>query len=144
MTYLDTSLLFSLHYRDANSSLALPLIQNAEGPLVISSLVEVETVNAFSLRVFRQEMTLDNMHQAILDLGSDIRSGVVLLESFPEVAYERAKTLAQSLTPTIGVRAADLLHVAAAIELGAHALYTFDQRQHRTAVAAGLKVNLLP
>jgi predicted nucleic acid-binding protein len=44
----------------------------------------------------------------------------------------------------IGVRAADLLHIAAALELGAKSLYTFDQKQSKAAQAAGLAVNELP
>jgi predicted nucleic acid-binding protein len=62
----------------------------------------------------------------------------------PDSAFARAKALALTLTPTIGVRAVDLLHVAAALELGASSLFTFDQKQHRTAQAAGLAVNPLP
>jgi hypothetical protein len=36
------------------------------------------------------------------------------------------------------------LHIAAALELGAKYLYTFDLRQHQAAQAVGLKVNQLP
>jgi predicted nucleic acid-binding protein len=44
------------------------------------------------------------------------------------------------ITPAIGARAADLLHIAAALELGATHLYTFEQRQKRAAQATGLTV----
>ncbi|MGH9599742.1 MAG: type II toxin-antitoxin system VapC family toxin [Terracidiphilus sp.] len=144
MIYLDSSVVFSLHYRDGNTPAALALVRTASAPLLISSLCEVESVNAFSLRVFRNEMTTANMSVAVRDLEVDIRSGTLLLRPFPEAAFARARTLAQSLTPAIGVRTADLLHVAAAIELGARSLYTFDRRQHKTAEAAGLIVNPLP
>ncbi|MGH9605119.1 MAG: type II toxin-antitoxin system VapC family toxin [Terracidiphilus sp.] len=144
MIYLDASIVFSLHYRDLNTPAALALIGSAIEPLLVSSLCEVEAVNAFSLRVFRHEMTLANMNASVRDLEADIRSGVVLLKPLPESAFARAKTLALSLTPVIGVRTADLLHVAAATELGANSFYTFDRRQHKTAQAAGLMVNPLP
>ena len=62
----------------------------------------------------------------------------------PEAAFARAKILAQTLTPSIGVRSADLLHVAAALEIGARSLYTFDTKQNKTARAEGLAVNPLP
>jgi predicted nucleic acid-binding protein len=62
----------------------------------------------------------------------------------PESSFTRAKALAQKITPSIGVRATDLLHIAAALELGAKSLFTFDQRQHEAAQAAGLKLNQLP
>jgi uncharacterized protein len=143
MIYLDTSVLFSLHFRDANTPAALALVAGTTESLLITSLCELETVNAFSLRVFRKEMLGINRDSAVRDLEEDIRLGVLHLESLPESAFTRAKVLALSLTPTIGVRAADLLHVAAAMELDASALYTFDRKQHRTARAAGLNVNRL-
>jgi predicted nucleic acid-binding protein len=144
MIYLDTSVVFSLHFRDANTPAALSLVASAAEPFLITSLCELETINAFSLRVFRKEMSAVNRDNAVRDLESDIRSGLMLLLAVPENAFTRAKMMAQTLTPTIGVRAADLLHAAAAIELGAQTLYTFDQKQHQTAQAAGLKVNTLP
>jgi predicted nucleic acid-binding protein len=143
MIYLDASVVFSLHYRDANTPAALSLIRNATAPLLITSLCELEAINAFSLRVFRREMTTGNSSNAVRDLETDIRSGVLVWRTLPESAFPRANLLAQSLTPTIGVRAADLLHVAAAIELGATLFYTFDRKQHQTAKAAGLSVNRL-
>ena len=144
MIYLDTSVVFSLHFRDANTPAALALVARAPESLLITSLCELETVNAFSLRVFRKEMLPVNRDNAVRDLETDIRSGVLHIESLPDGAFTRAKALAQSLTPSIGVRAVDLLHVAAALELGANFLYTFDHKQHRTARAAGLIVNPLP
>jgi predicted nucleic acid-binding protein len=83
------------------------------------------------------------MQTAVRDLESDLRAGIVIVKPVPDAAYARAKSLAQALTPSIGLRAADVLHVAAAIELGAGALFTFDQRQHKAATAAGLAVNPL-
>ena len=144
MNYLDASFLFSLYFRDANTPAAVALAKGAGSPLLISALCELETVNAFCVRVFRKEMSALNMNHAIRDLEADIGSGILRFRPLPDSAFSRAKVLAQSLTPAIGVRAADLLHVAAAIELGATSLFTFDKRQHQTARAAGLKVNSLP
>lgn len=143
MIYLDASFVCSLHMRDTNTPAALQLLRAAQEPIAISALTEVEAVNAFSLRLFRHEWTQGNLHKAVRDLSADIQSGLFELTPLPEGAFARAKALALTLTPTIGVRSADLLHVAAAIELGASALYTFDQRQHTTAKAAGLAVNRL-
>ena len=144
MIYLDSSVVSSLHYRDANTSAALALANGARQPLLISSLAEMETVNAFCLRVFRKQATLINMQKAVRDLEADIQSGVLGLHSLPDAAFLRAKVLAQTITPSIGVRSADLLHVAAALEMGASTFYTFDTKQHKTARAAGLAVNALP
>jgi predicted nucleic acid-binding protein len=143
MIYLDSSVLVSMHLRDANTPAALILVRGTEEALMMSSLAEFETVNAFSLRVFRKEMQPINRDHAVQDLDGDVQSGLLMLLPFPDGAFARARTLALTLTPTVGVRAVDLLHVAAALELGASSLFTFDQKQHRTAQAAGLAVNSL-
>ena len=144
MIYLDTSVLFSFYFRDSNSNLAHSQVANAAAPLVITPMCEVEAINAFGQRVFRREMTEANMAIAVRDLQTDIRSGVFDLRPSMEPAFARAKALAQTVTPSVGVRAIDLLHVAAALELGASRLYSFDVRQRRAAKAVGLKMNPLP
>ena len=144
MIYLDASVVVSLHYRDGNTPAALALLKTVSAPLLITSLCEAEAVNAFCRRVFRNEMTAANMRTAVRDLEADVRSRVLLLEPFPESAFTRAKALAQTLTAAIGVRTADLLHVAAAIELGAQSFFTFDRKQHKAAQSASLTVNPLP
>ena len=144
MIYLDTSVLVSLHIRDVNSAAARSLVIGAGDTLTVSSLSEFETLNAFGLRVFRNEMLPIHRNNAVRDFDEDIKTGVLTLMPLHEACFTRAKTLAQTLTPNIGVRAVDLLHVAAAMELGATSLFTFDRKQHRTARTAGLAVNPLP
>jgi predicted nucleic acid-binding protein len=144
MIYLDASALFSLYLPDANTPAAISLTTAADAPLLITPLCELETVNAFRLRVFRKELPALSVENAVRDLEGDIRSGVLLLRPLPEGSFSRAGILAKALTPAIGVRAVDLLHVAAALELSVGSFYTFDQKQHRTAQTAGLKTNPLP
>lgn len=144
MIYLDSSTLFSLHGKDEHSAAATALLQHAREPLVLTPLVELEVVNALCLRLFRKEVSQQQVWDSIGDLELNLRRGVFRSFPLPDSAFSRARVLAQSLTPAIGVRAADLLHVAAAIELGATSLFTFDKRQHQTARTAGLKVNSLP
>jgi predicted nucleic acid-binding protein len=144
MIYLDASVVFSLHFRDRHTAEALDLVGNATEILVVSDLCEMETANAFALRVFRGEMTKRSMDNSLRNLESNIRSGFLLFRPIPEGVFTRAKALSRKITPSIGVRTADLLHIAAAFELSAKSLYTFDVRQHSAAKAAGLSVNLLP
>ena len=132
-----------MHIHDANTPAAITLVRSTNEALLMSSLAEFETVNALNLRVFRNEMLLINRDNAVRDLDSDVQSGLLALMPLPDSAFVRAKVLARTLTTTIGVRAVDLLHVATALELGASSLFTFDQKQHRTARAAGLGVNPL-
>jgi predicted nucleic acid-binding protein len=144
MIYLDASLVFSLHFRDSNTFEAMRLMGTATESLLVSALCEMETINAFGLQVFRSEMSARNMDNAVKDLESDLRSGFMQWRSIPEAAFTRAKALSRKIAPSIGVRAPDLLHIAAAFELGAKSIYTFDQKQHQAAQAAGLTVNPLP
>jgi len=46
------------------------LVSGATDALVVSALCEMETVNAFALRVFRHEMSERNMGKAVKDLES--------------------------------------------------------------------------
>ena len=78
------------------------------------------------------------------DLERNLRNGVFELRPFPENAFTRARTLAQILTPVTGVRSADLLHVAAALELGTNSLYSFDRKQRVAAQHIGLSFGVTP
>jgi len=50
-----------------------------------------------------------------------------------EIAVERARELSRQSTARLGTRTADLLHVAAALELEADYLYSFDEQQRKLA-----------
>jgi predicted nucleic acid-binding protein len=144
MIYLDSSLLFSVHSADTNSREAVRLLQEASEPLAVTQLCVVEVINALSLRIFRAEITLKQAQDSINDLEKNLLNGVFELRPFPENTFTRARTLAQILTPVIGVRSADLLHVSAALEFGCKSLYSFDRKQRLAAQSAGLKINFLP
>jgi predicted nucleic acid-binding protein len=144
MIYLDSSLLVSLYCLDANSVAAAAALQAAKAKLLITSLGELETMNAFSLRVFRKEITAAQADAARKTFEKDILAGVFLLRALPDAAFERAKVLSRQQTPKLGTRTADLLHVAAAVELGAVSLFSFDLQQRKMAQAAGLKLNRWP
>ena len=141
MIYLDSSVIFSVQGKDINTSAAVQLLKSAGETLVLTELCEVEFINALCRREFLKQIAHAQAEASISDLALNVRREIFQLLPFPAAAFGRAKTLVRQLTPSIGVRAADVLHAAAAIELGASALYTFDQRQHRAAQAAGLKVN---
>jgi predicted nucleic acid-binding protein len=54
-----------------------------------------------------------------------------------------AERLSASHSEKLGTRSLDVLHVAAAVVLGAKEFHTFDTRQAKLAKAAGLKVKSL-
>jgi predicted nucleic acid-binding protein len=101
----------------------------------------VEAVNALQLRVSRKEISAKQAKASWDDLVQDLRSGVLTLLSLPDAAFERARALSLQATARLGTRTADLLHVAAALEMGAERLYSFDRQQRKLAQAVRLKVN---
>ena len=144
MIYLDSSVIFSLYCKDSNTTLATSLIRNASEAFVLTPLCELETLNAFSLGLFRRELLEGEVWRLRHNFDLDIEGGFYKPRPLAVGAFTRAKALAQKITPSVGVRAADLLHIAAAFEFGAKFFYTLDQKQHKAAQAEGLMVNELP
>ncbi|MGD0478770.1 MAG: type II toxin-antitoxin system VapC family toxin [Terracidiphilus sp.] len=144
MIYLDTSFVVSLYSVDANSAAAAVALQTSESPLLMSSLTETETVNALGLREFRKEISRAEANGSLRDFEEDLRRGAFLRSAFPESVFQRARTLSLQSTARLGLRTADLLHVAVALELGSKALFTFDLRQRKLCSELGLAVNPLP
>ncbi len=139
--YIDSSFLVSLYSSDLNSQGAVKAIQAATADLIITTLGELEVVNAFGLRVFRKEISTAQSEASLRDFEKDLRAGVFRLHQVPEPAFDRARQFSRQTTPKLGTRTADLLHVAAAVELGAERLYSFDKSQRKLAQTVGLKVN---
>jgi predicted nucleic acid-binding protein len=144
LIYLDSSFVVSLYCPDANSAAAAAILQSADEPLLITTLCQLETVNALGLRVFRKEISGPQAETSLRHFAKDLRAKAFQLRSLPEPAFERAHQLSRQSTPKLGTRTADLLHVAAALELGASSLFTFDLRQSGLARAVGLTLNSLP
>lgn len=143
MIYLDTSFVVSLYSPDTHSATAAKLIATTRETWLLSSLTELETVNALELRVFRKEVLARQARASLRHFQQDLQGGVFQLQPLPEPAFERARKLSQKTTARLGTRTADLLHVAAAQELGAKGFFSFDERQRKAAQAEGLKINPL-
>jgi predicted nucleic acid-binding protein len=73
----------------------------------------------------------------------NVRAGAFRMVALPESLFEVARELSERTTETLGTRAVDLLHVAAALELGAEYLYSFDERQRKLARSVRLKLNAM-
>ena len=138
--YADTSFLFSLYVSDANSPLAANLIQRANLPFHITSLSELELVNAFYQRLFRRELPASKVKAAAGLFESDIADGIFERKSLSEDIFRQASSLSRRHTGRIGTRTLDVLHVACAVVFGSSEFYTFDQNQEKLARTAGLKV----
>jgi predicted nucleic acid-binding protein len=140
-TYVDTSFLISLYSIDGNSRVAAVVMRNSPGEHLVSTLGELEAVNALELRVFRKEISRAQAGSSWQAFASDLQDGVFQLKALPEQVFERAQLLSRRSTARLGTRTADVLHIAAALELGADRLYSFDQQQRKLAQAVRLKLN---
>ena len=111
------------------------------GERFISILSELEVVNALGLRVFRNEITTAKAQSSLSDFEKDLRDGVFQLRGLPAPAFDRARELSRRTTAKLGTRTADLLHVAAALELGVGCLFSFDKRRRGLAKVVRLRLN---
>jgi predicted nucleic acid-binding protein len=139
--YADSSFLMSLYSADTNWTAAAHTMQASKGECFVTTLGELEVVNAFGLRVFRKEVSAVQAQESLADFEKDLRDGVLQLRRLEESFFERAQQLSRQTTAKLGTRTADLLHVAAALQLGADYLYSFDQQQRTLAHAVRLKLN---
>jgi predicted nucleic acid-binding protein len=132
--YADSSFLVSLYSQDANSPIAVQTMQASQGDRLLSTLGELEVVNALELRIFRKEITPAQAQSALHDFEKHLREGVFQVREVVDMFFERARQLSRQTTAKFGTRTADL-------ELGADYLYSFDQQQRKLARAVRLKLN---
>jgi len=139
--YADTSIIFSLYVTDANSPKADAWRQANPVPLDFTGFHRIELRNALSLAVFQQRLTSAESLAAWQEVQRDLASGSLVAK--PDMwgsLLQEAESLAERHTPIIGARSLDVLHVAAALVLGATDFCTLDTRQGKLAQLAGLNV----
>jgi len=139
--YADPSFIVSLYSPDANSATAARTMQASSAQPFVTTFGELEVVNAMGLRTFRKEVSLAQAQASLRAFEKDLRDGVFQLRELTDVIFERATQLSRQSTAKLGTRTADLLHVAAALALGADHLYTFDLQQRKLAQSLRLKLN---
>ncbi|MCB1226632.1 MAG: type II toxin-antitoxin system VapC family toxin [Verrucomicrobiales bacterium] len=144
MTYADTGFVCSLLAPDANTAAAVKRMRSQKLPLAWTWLHEVEFRNAARLRVFQNEMSQAEADRTLQTQLADLAAGVYsrLLPDQTALLSETERLSAQH-SARIGTRSLDVLHVAAALVLGATEFLTFDKHQAKLAKAAGLRVPIL-
>ena len=138
--YADPSFIVSLYSPDANSAAAAHIMQALRADRFVTTFGELEVVNAMGLRVFRKEVSPSQAHSSLSEFEKDLRDGIFQIRELTDAILGRAHQLSRQ-TAKLGTRTADLLHVAAALELGADGLYTFDLHQRKLAQTLRLKLN---
>lgn len=139
--YFDSGVLVKNYCRELTSPQAISLILAEPLPLPLTHLQEAEIRNALRLKLFRREITSSALKGALSLLEEDIREGRFERPIHDTGSvYRRAEVLSNRHTVATGARMLDILHVAAALEIGSARFVSFDQRQRAVAKKAGLKV----
>jgi predicted nucleic acid-binding protein len=140
VNYADSSFVVSLFLRDVNQPAALSAAA-ANPPFALTPLLRLEARNAFNLGVNQKRMTIGQRDTLWRAFEQAIADGFFTEETIPAAdLHDKAHELSDRYTPKLATRSLDLLHVAAALLLGAKTFYSFDERQRQAAAGEGLKV----
>lgn len=138
--YFDSGIIVKLYVQELNSGGA-PLVSRHTAPYALTSWQALEVRNAIRLKAFRREISPEEMLQSLAGLDEDIVAGRWVRPSYSVAAVEeKAEELSARHAVGLGCRTLDLLHVAAALIMGAKEFLTFDHRQAAMARSAGLTV----
>lgn len=139
--YADTGFLVSLYLEEMTSPAADAAFAELAGGLPVTPLGLLELRNAFNLAIVRGRITEGERDRLWAKFEEQCEVGVFETSAVEvEALHQRARELSDRYTPLPATRSLDLLHVAAAIELGAQEFLSFDDRQRRVARAEGLRV----
>ena len=139
--YLDTGFALKRYVKEPNSPAAKTVLLAYSPPLHLTDILEMEIVNALHGKVFRYEMTECERDQCLDAFHADIVAGFWQRVTIGAASLRnRVIAIASLRTATLGCRTLDILHIAAALELGCTDFLSFDHRQRSAALAEGLKV----
>lgn len=139
--YVDPSALSRLYLNQPGTREMYSWRTRVKGGLLVTHHGRTELVNAVGLSVFRRERTTEQAIKAWSNIEADFEDGhLVQVDILWRAALNRAAELSRAHTPILGTRVLDVLHVACALELKLRHFLTFDDRQAKLAVAAGLKL----
>ena len=139
--YFDSAIIVKLYVREATSPDAIRLVGAYVAPYALTQWQALEVKNAIRLKAFRAEVTAAEMNQSIAAFEQDIATGRWQRPAYTAATIEqKADELSAGHSATLGCRTLDIIHVTAALVLGAKEFVTFDTRQGALAKQAGLAV----
>lgn len=142
--YFDTSVISKWYLPEPDSAQALRVRARFAPPAVLTHLHRVELVTAWHLKAYRREIARGIVERALGHLEADTAAGLWEPPVYDLIdVYAQAESISRRHTAILGVRSLDILHVAAAIILGASNFVTHDDRQSKLARATGLRVTTL-
>jgi predicted nucleic acid-binding protein len=144
MIYLDTSAFIKLYLHEEGSAEVHGLVVAQNEPLPVWHLAELEFLNALRFKLFLSEMGREDVNRVISLYRDRKRSGQYFAPLLDPIALHELSLQMTEKTPTIGCRALDILHVAAARLCDASLFVTSDNRQAALAESEGRIVKLVP
>lgn len=144
MIYCDSSFILAvLLPGDFFHPHALPVAARFTESIPLTLLAELEVTNTIRRALREGKIDRAQHDQAFAQMETDLAAGIFTKRDVSQTdLYRKARELSKKHTPQIPARSLDILHAAAALELGADTLCSFDLRQRDLAHATGLK--LLP
>ena len=140
MIYLDTSAFLKLYIREAGSIEVQRIVTTQDDPIPLWDLLQFEMLNAFRLKVFWGELEQVEADRQRRLFDDRLRRGQYFVADVDRARLsQRFRELCQ-LTPEIGCRTMDIIHVACAVQLSPSSFVSFDRRQRTLAESAGLDV----
>ena len=130
----DTSFLVALYGNDGHSANAIQWVQASGAPVLISEFAEFELANALRFAEFRKALHPGSAVAYLAQFESDKAAGLVVVHTCNLAnVVAQAKRISATYTLAEGYRGFGILHVAAAIEMGASVFLTFDEKQRGLA-----------
>jgi len=141
MVYFDSGVIVKLYVQEATSLDAVRLANGYTAPYPLTQWQALEVRNAMRLKAFRGEITLVEMSGSIAAFEQDIAAGRWQRPGYSVAEVERrSEDLSSSHSAALGCRTLDIIHVAAALAIGADEFVTFDARQRALAERLGFAV----
>ena len=139
--YFDSAIIVKLYVQEVTRPDAIRLVGAYVAPYTLTQWQTLEVKNAIRLKAFRAEITATEMNQSIAAFEQDVATGRWQRPAYTGATVEqKADEPSAGQSATLGCRTLDIIHVAAALVLGAKEFVTFDGRQGALAKQAGLTV----
>jgi predicted nucleic acid-binding protein len=135
--YADTSFFVSLYLTDRHTAEVERRLR-ARPSLWMTPLHVAEWAHAIEQHVFRKAISRTEADRLLQRFHEHRAQNLWREAPLPDRAFEVCAELAHRYAARLGVRTLDTLHVASALELKVEHFWTFDARQAKLALAAGL------
>ena len=140
MVYVDTSVIVKLYIKEDLSAEAAVWLKRNNEAVPLTRVHELEFINALHLKMFRSEITRDEVLSISSRFSEHEKAGIFYR---PQVdwakVFDDAIDLSKKYTAKVGARSLDIIHVASALSIGAGKFLTVDVRQSELAAPSGLK-----